>query len=68
MGIETAEWKGEENTMAMTDTQFKPWLELLIHKVETIEASKTLEEAKKEAAQLKEDLNKLEKDFSGGQK
>ena len=54
--------------MAMTDTQFKPWLDLLIRKVETIEASKTLEEAKKEAAQLKEDLNKLEKDFSGGQK
>ena len=51
--------------MAMTDTQFKPWLDLLIRKVETIEGSKTLEDAKKEASQLKEDLKKLEKDFTG---
>ena len=51
--------------MAMTDTQFKSWLDLLIRKVETMENSNTLEDAKKEAAQLKEDLKKLEKDFQG---
>lgn len=54
--------------MAMTDTQFKPWLDLLIRKVETIGACKTLEEAKKEAAQLKEDLKKLEADFNADKK